>query len=307
MTDLPLYCHPITAPLLPEDFPRTTEWNDGELLEVEPGLTMRAHFTPGHAPGHLAVEIPERKTLLAADLISSLSSIVIPSSNDDLPQYLDSLERMAKLGCHLVIPSHGPPYGEGSDPFGTAIAHRLQRERQVLGSLPARLRNARWARQAYRDHLSRPRPALDARRQSQRLASPAQAGHGRACPGARRGLEQPRLGAVAPAQSGQLKTVACRVAKGLSALPSLGLDLQRHMAQPAIPSQGKLAAHRVAIGAACAQGRTQIGSQGVGRRFSLTLGRAENRQQSPASRRQRRPADHPAGPGAARRSPWRTG
>lgn len=137
LSHLPLYCHPITAPLLPEDFPRTQDWNDGEVLEVEPVLTMRAHFTPGHAPGHLAVEIPERKTLLAADLISSLSSIVIPTSNGDLPQYLDSLERMRRLGCHLVIPSHGPPHGEGSDPFGTAIAHRLQREQQVLRSLRA--------------------------------------------------------------------------------------------------------------------------------------------------------------------------
>lgn len=135
LTDKPLYAHPITAPLLPEDFPRTRDWNGGEVLEVEPGLSLRAHFTPGHAPGHLAVEIPERRALLAADLISSLSSIVIPSSNGDLLEYLESLERMRRLGCHLVIPSHGPPYGEGSDPFGTAIAHRQHREEQVMRCL----------------------------------------------------------------------------------------------------------------------------------------------------------------------------
>lgn len=135
LTEKPLYAHPITAPLLPAEFPSTRDWNDGEVLEVEPGLSLRAHFTPGHAPGHLAVEVPERRTLLAADLISSLSSIVIPSSNGDLPRYLDSLKRMRELGCHLVIPSHGPPYGEGSDPFGTAMAHRRQREEQVLRCL----------------------------------------------------------------------------------------------------------------------------------------------------------------------------
>jgi ribonuclease/clavin/mitogillin len=137
LTDLPLYCHPVTAPLLPDGFPQPREWNDGETMEVEPGLSMLAHWTPGHAPGHLAVEIPERSTLLAADLISSLSSIVIPSSNGDLGAYLDSLARMRARQLQLVIPSHGPPYGEGSDPFGTAIEHRLQREQQVLRCLRA--------------------------------------------------------------------------------------------------------------------------------------------------------------------------
>lgn len=135
LTDLPLYCHPITRPLLPEGFPRPLDWNDGESLPVEPGLSMVAHWTPGHAPGHLAVQVPERRALLAADLISSLSSIVIPTSNGDLGEYLDSLVRMRKLDCHLVIPSHGPPYGQGSDPFGHALAHRQKREEQVLRTL----------------------------------------------------------------------------------------------------------------------------------------------------------------------------
>lgn len=135
LQDLPLYCHPITAPLLPKEFPSSVDCNDQERIEVEDGLSMICHWTPGHAPGHLAIEIPERNTLLAADLISSLSSIVIPSSNGDLPQYLDSLQRMRRLDRALVIPSHGPSYGHGSDPFGTALAHRHKREEQVIRGL----------------------------------------------------------------------------------------------------------------------------------------------------------------------------
>lgn len=135
LSHLPLWCHRVTAPLLPEDFPRPTFLEDGERLEIEPGFSLVAHWTPGHAPGHLALQVPQRKTLLAADLISSLSSIVIPSSNGDLVAYLDSLQRMRELGCSLVIPSHGPPYGEGGDPFGAALAHRAERERQVLACL----------------------------------------------------------------------------------------------------------------------------------------------------------------------------
>lgn len=131
LNELPLYCHPLTAALLPREFPRSKPWNDLEPIEVEPGFHMVAHLTPGHAPGHLAIEFPERQTLLAGDLISSLSSIVIPSSNGDLSAYLQSLTRMRELECRLVIPSHGPPYGQGSDPFGAAISHRQKREEML--------------------------------------------------------------------------------------------------------------------------------------------------------------------------------
>ncbi len=135
LSHLPLWCHRVTAPLLPEGFPQPIFFEDGESLEIEPGMSLVAHWTPGHAPGHLALQVPQRKTLLAADLISSLSSIVIPSSNGDLVAYLDSLQRMRDLHCSLVIPSHGPPYGEGGDPFGIALEHRAERERQVLTCL----------------------------------------------------------------------------------------------------------------------------------------------------------------------------
>ena len=128
---LPLWCHPITEALLPESFPKPVHLNDGDRLEAST-CSLVAHFTPGHAPGHLCLEVPERKALIAADLISSLSSIVIPADDGDLNDYLTSLSRMRELDCHLVIPSHGPAFGQGSDPFGQAIAHRQYREEQIL-------------------------------------------------------------------------------------------------------------------------------------------------------------------------------
>lgn len=135
MEGVPLYCHRLTASLLPQGFPTPILIEDQEVLSSEDDFQVVAHWTPGHAPGHLALEIPQRSTLLAADLLSSLSSIVIPSDNGDLGDYLHSLERMRALNCRLVIPAHGPPYGEDSDPFGQAIAHRELRERQVLAVL----------------------------------------------------------------------------------------------------------------------------------------------------------------------------
>lgn len=135
MTHLPLYCHPLTARLLPEDFPPTTPLEDGQKLAVEDDLTLVSHFTPGHAPGHLAFEIPERKAVLAGDMVSSLSSIVLPSDNGSLPDYIASLKKLRAVKANLIFPSHGPPWGSGSDPFGETLLHRQKREEQVLALL----------------------------------------------------------------------------------------------------------------------------------------------------------------------------
>jgi glyoxylase-like metal-dependent hydrolase (beta-lactamase superfamily II)/ADP-ribose pyrophosphatase YjhB (NUDIX family) len=136
LSHLPLYCHRITAAKLPTDFPPATLLSDQEEVPIESGLTVVAHFTPGHAPGHLALELRERRALLAGDMISSLSSIVIPPPEEgSLTEYLASLERLRALDCHLVVPSHGPPYGKGSDPFGQALQHRIKRQEQVVAVL----------------------------------------------------------------------------------------------------------------------------------------------------------------------------
>jgi ribonuclease/clavin/mitogillin len=135
MSHLPLYCHPNTRPLLPDDFPETRDLNDGHVLEVEGGLSVVCHFTPGHAPGHLAFELVQRKAVLAGDMVSSLSSIVLPSDTGSLPDYMGSLSKLKSLGANLIIPSHGPPWGYGSDPFEQTIQHRQKREEQVLALL----------------------------------------------------------------------------------------------------------------------------------------------------------------------------
>ena len=73
--------------------------------------------------------------VLAGDMVSSLSSIVLPTDNGSLPDYMQSLQKLQSLQANLVIPSHGPPWGFGSDPFGQTIQHRHKREEQVLALL----------------------------------------------------------------------------------------------------------------------------------------------------------------------------
>lgn len=137
---LPLAAHPETARRLAFPVDRLVE--DGHTWELGPdsaGLPwrVRALHTPGHAPGHLALWEERRRFLLAGDLVSGMSTILIDPEEGDMAAYLDSLRRMAALEPRLVVASHGPPFGPGAGIFEKVLAHRLARERRVLDHLKA--------------------------------------------------------------------------------------------------------------------------------------------------------------------------
>ncbi len=135
---LKLAAHAETASRLP--FPVDRLIADGETWDLgkdDAGLPWRvtALHTPGHAPGHLALWEESRRFLLAGDLVSGVSTILIDPEEGDMAAYLTSLERMAALGPRLVVASHGPPFGPGAQIFEKVLAHRRAREERVLACL----------------------------------------------------------------------------------------------------------------------------------------------------------------------------
>ena len=135
--DLPVRAHPETLALAAAalDGARTEAIGDGALLDLG-GMTLRVLHTPGHAPGHIALHDAERKTVIAGDLVSGFSTILIGGlDGGDMDAYLASLERVAALGCRSLLPAHGPPLP------GTAIvqafAHRREREDRIMDALIA--------------------------------------------------------------------------------------------------------------------------------------------------------------------------
>jgi glyoxylase-like metal-dependent hydrolase (beta-lactamase superfamily II) len=114
---------------------RTIE--DGELfdldgLEERGGITLRALHTPGHAPGHLCFYEEELGSLLAGDMLSAVSTIVVDPPDGDMDRYLASLERLAALDPRAIFPGHGPAILGGADKLRELIQHRLWREAKVL-------------------------------------------------------------------------------------------------------------------------------------------------------------------------------
>ena len=128
---------------------RSAPLEEGEELDLD-GMSLRVHRTPGHAPGHLAFHLPEQRLLIAGDLVSGISTILIDPVGGEMGTYLDSLARMQELDCRMLLPGHGPPLPGGE--LARVIGHRRGRERAILALLgdgPRALDSI--AREAYRE------------------------------------------------------------------------------------------------------------------------------------------------------------
>jgi glyoxylase-like metal-dependent hydrolase (beta-lactamase superfamily II) len=96
---------------------------------------LEAVYTPGHAPGHLAFYEAHYRLLLAGDMVSTLSSVVIAPPDGDLAVYLASLRRLRGYACRLLLPGHGSPSSRPAAVLEEALEHRTRREEQLLAAL----------------------------------------------------------------------------------------------------------------------------------------------------------------------------
>ena len=95
-----------------------------------------AIHTPGHAPDHLCFWHEESRTLFGGDLATQGTTVFIPPSHGgDLSEYLASLERVLALEPARMLPAHGPVIEEPQKLLRGYVAHRLEREQQVIDAL----------------------------------------------------------------------------------------------------------------------------------------------------------------------------
>jgi glyoxylase-like metal-dependent hydrolase (beta-lactamase superfamily II) len=96
-------------------------------------------LTPGHSPGHVVVYHPERRILVAGDHVLPRISPNIGADlyvEDPLSDYLASLRRLRELPVEVVLPSHGPLFGDLAGRIGEILEHHEERNREILALLP---------------------------------------------------------------------------------------------------------------------------------------------------------------------------
>ena len=105
---------------------------EGATIEgTEFGLDVL--HTPGHAPNHLCFLLEEERVLFTGDtVLDGMWSVVNPGRGGDMAVYLQTLERLKKLRLSRICPGHGDVIEEPKARLEEYIAHRKQREQQVL-------------------------------------------------------------------------------------------------------------------------------------------------------------------------------
>lgn len=110
---------------------------DGDSVEAGDTALVAVH-TPGHAPDHLCFWHEPTRTLFCGDLAIRGSTVWIPARLDgDMAGYIASLERVLALNPARLLPAHGPVIEEPAPLLRNYIAHRREREQQVIDALRA--------------------------------------------------------------------------------------------------------------------------------------------------------------------------
>ncbi|MFN3523390.1 MAG: MBL fold metallo-hydrolase [Phenylobacterium sp.] len=97
-----------------------------------PGWTIEAIPTPGHTSNHICYALEEENALFSGDHIMGWSTTVITPPDGDMAAYFASLERIRARGFGTLWPTHGPPVREVAPFIDAYVAHRRQREAQVV-------------------------------------------------------------------------------------------------------------------------------------------------------------------------------
>ncbi|WP_369237370.1 MBL fold metallo-hydrolase [Streptomyces sp. R21] len=122
----------------------------GELLDL-PGRRLRAIWTPGHTPGHVCLHLEEEHPAqlaghgrlfsgdhLLPEITPHIGLYEDPDDTtvtDPLGDYLDSLERVGRLGPAEVLPAHQHPFADAPARVRELLAHHEERLTGLQGLL----------------------------------------------------------------------------------------------------------------------------------------------------------------------------
>lgn len=102
-------------------------------------FTLRAIHTPGHASNHLCFLQERERVLFAGDQVMDGSTVVINPPDGDMAEYLRTIRELRDLRPRLrrIAPAHGHMIDDPAAKLDEYLAHRDEREAQVVDALGA--------------------------------------------------------------------------------------------------------------------------------------------------------------------------
>jgi glyoxylase-like metal-dependent hydrolase (beta-lactamase superfamily II) len=108
--------------------------HDGDRIRSG-GVELVAVATPGHAPDHVAFLLEPERALFTGDAVLGRGTSVLDPPEGELNAYLRSLHRMREFRPRTIHPGHGPLVLDAVAKLDEYVAHRLERERQIIAAL----------------------------------------------------------------------------------------------------------------------------------------------------------------------------
>jgi len=138
---LPVHAHPLTYGHLEEGYIKGQPLQDGDRIELgnapdgSPDWHLKVIHTPGHAPDHICYLDSRYHALIAGDMLSTVSTILIDPPEGHMRTYLESLERLLEYPLKTLFPSHGGVHLDGAALIRKYLQHRKEREQVIIDTL----------------------------------------------------------------------------------------------------------------------------------------------------------------------------
>jgi glyoxylase-like metal-dependent hydrolase (beta-lactamase superfamily II) len=107
---------------------------DKQLLKIN-NYSIEVVHTPGHLSNHICLSIKEKKALFSGDHVMGWATTLISPPDGDLGSFMRSLDKLSERDEQIYYPGHGKPLREPRKMVLAQIAHRRDREKQILSSI----------------------------------------------------------------------------------------------------------------------------------------------------------------------------
>jgi glyoxylase-like metal-dependent hydrolase (beta-lactamase superfamily II) len=117
-----------------QDFMPDHKVKDGDVIEGD-GWSFECVYTPGHTSNHICYKWREADILFTGDHVMGWSTTVVSPPDGDMGQYMASLEKLLRRDDATYQPTHAGPVRDPKPFVKSLIAHRREREAQILDCL----------------------------------------------------------------------------------------------------------------------------------------------------------------------------